>query len=127
MQYSEIVLDHFYNPRNAYRMEKADVIGVAGNPERGPFMLLFLKLEASTITKASFQTFGCAPAIAAGSLLSERLSGSSVEQAAQWSEPKINEALGGLPGEKRHCSAHAATALKNALDRISERQSQTAD
>ena len=61
MQYSEIVLDHFYSPRNAYRMEKPDVVGKAGDPGSGPFMLLFFRVEGDRIAQASFQTYGCGP------------------------------------------------------------------
>lgn len=119
MSYSEIVLDHFYNPRHAHRMEDADVVGRAGEPDGGgPFMLLYLKVDGERIARASFQTYGCAPAIAAGSLVSERLTGTTLTDAATWDEPSINEALGGLPAGKRNCSAIAATALENALRQL---------
>jgi NifU-like protein involved in Fe-S cluster formation len=114
--YSEIVTDHFFHPRNAYRMEKPDVIGKAGEPGHGPFMLLYLKVEGERIAEASYQTYGCGPAIAAGSLLTEKLKGVSREAARALDEGAINEALGGLPGNKRHCSRLAATVLKNALE-----------
>jgi nitrogen fixation NifU-like protein len=116
MSYSEIVLDHFYRPRNQSVMEGADVKGVAGDPERGNFMVLFLKLAGTSIEKASFQTHGCAPSIAAGSLLSERLCGSTLQAARSWTEERINETLGGLPPHKRYCSALAAAALASALN-----------
>lgn len=114
--YSALVMDHFYNPRNAYRMDDASVVGHAGKPGGGPFLTLFLKLERDQVTAASFQTFGCAPAIAAGSLLAERLPGSTLPEAVErWTEEAIHEALGGLPDHKRHCSALAAEALASAL------------
>jgi NifU-like protein involved in Fe-S cluster formation len=116
MPYSEIVLDHFHSPRNGYRMKDPDLVGLAGNPERGPFMLLYLKIEDEKIKDASYQTYGCGPAIAAGSLLTEKVKGSTRSDSAVWTEPAINDALGGLPIEKRHCSALAAKALVNALE-----------
>jgi nitrogen fixation NifU-like protein len=120
--YSEIVRDHFFRPRNAYRMEDADAIGVAGQPGNGPFMVLYLKVEVDRIAKASFQTYGCGPAIAAGSLLSERLSGLSLREARAWRAEKIQTELGGLPPEKRHCAELAANALDGALTRLEVRQ-----
>jgi nitrogen fixation NifU-like protein len=116
MQYSEIVMDHFFNPRNCYRMEKPDVVGKAGEPGRGPFMLLYLRVEGEAIRDASYQTYGCGPAIAAGSVLTEKLYGVSCEEARLWNERDVNDALGGLPANKRHCSALAVSALKNALE-----------
>ena len=116
MEYSEIVLDHFHTPRNGYRMKDPHVIGKAGDPVRGgPFMLLYLKVEGETITDASFQTYGCGPAIAAGSLLTEKIKGVTRSEASKWTEPKLNDALGGLPMAKRHCSALAVQVLENAL------------
>lgn len=116
MQYSEIVLDHFWNPRNCFRMERPDIVGKAGDPGAGPFMLLFLRIEGERVKDASYQTYGCGPAIAAGSLVTERLLSASRAEAQQWDEQVVHEALGGLPPAKRHCSRLAATALENALE-----------
>lgn len=120
--YSEIVLDHFHSPRNGYRMKDPDVVGHAGDPKAGPFMLLYLKLEDQRIKAASFQTYGCGPAIAAGSLLTERLQGAHRDECQRWREDAINDALGGLPMEKRHCSALAAKALESALGQWTSRK-----
>jgi nitrogen fixation protein NifU and related proteins len=115
MTYSAVVYDHFFLPRNSHRMPDADAVGVAGTPGRGPFMLLFLKTQHERIVDASFQTYGCGPAIAAGSVLTEKLKGATRGEARSIDELAINEALGGLPSHKRHCSALAAEALAKAL------------
>jgi nitrogen fixation NifU-like protein len=115
MSYSDIVLDHFYRPRNQFRMENADLRGVAGDPTHGNFMVLFFRVDGERIVAASFQTHGCCPSIAAGSLLAESLPGSTRQAAAAWTEARINEELGGLPIHKRYCSALAATALRDAV------------
>lgn len=113
--YSETVMDHFYTPRNAFRMQDPDRVGQAGMPGHGPFMVLYLRLEGEKIAAASFQTYGCAPAIAAGSLLAERLPGSTVPEARQrWTDSAIVDALGGLPSHKRHCAEIAAEAVERA-------------
>lgn len=117
--YSDVVLDHFHNPRNARRLASPDAVGKAGDPEKGgPFMILYLRFEGERIIEATFQTYGCGPAIAAGSLLTERLTGARRVDAGRWDETTVNEALGGLPPEKRHCSALAAQALSDALTRV---------
>jgi nitrogen fixation NifU-like protein len=116
MPYSEIVMDHFWNPRNAYRMVDADAIGVAGDPQNGgPFMVLYLKVRGDVIAKASFQTYGCGPAIAAGSLLAHSLEREHLGRVSQWTEEHIAQALGGLPQDKRHCATLAAQALTLAM------------
>lgn len=78
-------------------------------------MPLYLKLDGERIAEASYQTYGCGPAIAAGSVLTEKLKGASRQEAFEWTESAINEALGGLPGNKRHCSGLAATVLERAM------------
>jgi nitrogen fixation NifU-like protein len=117
MQYGEIVMDHFFNPRNCFRMEKPDVIGKAGEPGRGPFMLLYLRVEGERVKDASFQTYGCGPAIAAGSVLTECLLTSSRAEAELLDDRAVDQALGGLPPAKQHCARLAASALKDALSR----------
>jgi NifU-like protein involved in Fe-S cluster formation len=108
-------MEHFYSPRNHHRMADADVVGTAGDPARGDFMQVFLRIDGDRIAAASFQTIGCCPAIAAGSLVTERLRGAKQEEVEGWTESAINDALGGLPMEKRFCSALAAAALEKAL------------
>lgn len=113
--YSQVVMDHFYAPRNGFRMQDPDRVGQAGTPAQGPFVVLYLRLAGERISQASFQTFGCAPAIAAGSLLCERLSGATLADAAAWTEEALNEALGGLPNHKRICTELTIAALNDAL------------
>ena len=117
MRYADALLDHFYNPRHAFRMRDPDLVGTAGAPGRGPFLVLYLRVEGDRIFAASFQTYGCAPAIASGSLLAERLPGSTREEAARWTAEEIARALGGVPEEKLHCPVLAAQALEAALAR----------
>ena len=126
MRYPEPVLEHFFAPRNAYRMQAPDVVGRAGTPGRGNFMLLYLRLDGARVLEASYQTYGCCPAIAAGSLLVEQLADADLAEArARWTEPAINAALGGLPRHKRHCSRLAAEALEHAFTQLSERTRKT--
>lgn len=115
MQYADQLLDHFYNPRNAFRMKDPDLVGTAGSPGHGPFLVPYLRVDGERIAAASFQTFGCAPAIASGSLLTERLPGATREEAAAWTPEAIGAALGGVPESKQHCPRLAAEALSRAL------------
>jgi nitrogen fixation NifU-like protein len=120
-----VTLDHFFNPRNARKLQNADVVGKAGNPEAGgPFMVLYLKLEGERIAEAATQTYGCCAAIAAASVLTEKVKGTTRSEAALIDEGTINDALGGLPMEKRHCSALAARVLGDALSKINVQSQQ---
>lgn len=116
MSFTEVLWRHFHNPVGAFRMEEPDAIGTAGNPARGNFMELFLRVEGRHITEASFQTYGCAPAIAAGSALCERLQGMTREEAQGLTAADVERLLGGLPPHKRHCATLAEDALREALE-----------
>ena len=118
MPYSDIVLEHFRAPRNMRVMEKPDALGVAGEPGRGNFMVIYLRIEEDRIAEATFQTHGCCPSIAAGSFLTEQIVARDASAVRRWTEAAINEGLGGLPLHKRHCAGLAAEALRRALERL---------
>lgn len=47
--YTEVVMDHFRNPRNVGSMENADGVGQVGNPKCGDIMKIYLKINDETI------------------------------------------------------------------------------
>ncbi|UCE65183.1 MAG: Fe-S cluster assembly scaffold protein NifU [Candidatus Zixiibacteriota bacterium] len=114
--YSEIVMDHFANPRNMGDMENPSAVGNVGNPACGDMMRLFLKIENGVIVDAKFKTFGCGAAIASSSMLTEMLKGKTLEEALKISNEEVVKALGGLPEAKIHCSVMAEEALKAAVN-----------
>lgn len=113
--YSDLVMDHFANPRNMGDMENPSGVGNVGNPVCGDMMRLYLKIENGVIVDARFKTFGCGAAIASSSILTEMLKGKKIEDALKISNEAVAEALGGLPPTKMHCSVLAEDALKKAL------------
>jgi nitrogen fixation NifU-like protein len=113
--YSDLVMDHFTNPRNMGEMENPSGVGNVGNPRCGDVMRLYLKIEDGIIVDAKFKTFGCGAAIASSSMLTEMLKGKSIEEALKISNEGVAKALGGLPATKIHCSVMAEDALKDAL------------
>ncbi len=117
-EYTDKVRDHFLHPRNAGPMENPTVVGEAGSLACGDALKLFLKIDDSgRITDATFQTFGCASAIASSSVLTELLKGKAVEEAATITNKDIAMELDGLPREKMHCSVMGQEALESALKR----------
>ena len=57
--YTEKVMDHFLNPRNAGAIENADGIGEVGNPTCGDMMTFYIKVKDDKIADVKFKTFGC--------------------------------------------------------------------
>ena len=72
-RFSETLTEHVMAPRNAGVMEDPDLTGHAGTPGRGAFLILFLKVQEGRIAAAKYQTHGCGPTIAAGSMFTERV------------------------------------------------------
>lgn len=124
MTYSPIVMDHFGNPRNIGKPPVYNASGTAGNPHGGLFLVVYLNVVEGMIQNAAFQTYGCAAAIAAGSLLTEMIKGKSVQEASRFEAPVLREKLGGLPLGKEQCADLAVSALKNALAQMEKSFSQ---
>jgi nitrogen fixation NifU-like protein len=120
--YSETVLDHFERPRNNGALEQPNATGFMTNPVCGDTLLLMLRIDGGRIERAGWQSDGCAASIAASSLLSEIVTGMSLDEARSVTREFIVEALGGLPASKLHASVLAADALQRALSDYGSKQ-----
>jgi len=116
MEYSDLVMDHFANPRNVGTIENADGVGREGNTVCGDLMEIYLKIDDDLISDVKFRTFGCGAAIATSSIATEMIKGKPLSEAEKLTNKAIAESLGGLPPVKMHCSVLAADALKRAIE-----------
>lgn len=113
--YTEIVMDHFMNPRNVGEIENADGVGEVGNVKCGDIMRIYIKVNNEHIEDIKFKTFGCGSAIAASSMATVLIKGMTIEDALKVTNKQVVDALGGLPAVKIHCSVLAEQALKAAI------------
>lgn len=123
--YSDIVKEHFLNPRNFLMGDEtkyqADAVGVVGNPVCGDQMKMFIQVQDERITDIKWKTYGCASAIASTSALSELAKGKTLNEALQIGPEEIAIYLGGLPKHKFHCSVLGHEALAAAIENFRQK------
>lgn len=118
--YTEKVIKHFLDPHNYGRIEKPDGIGKVGNIICGDVMYLYIKVGKDRkgkeiIKDIKFETFGCAAAIAASSVITDLVKGRGLQKALEIEKDKVIKSLGSLPPIKIHCSVLAVDALSEAI------------
>ncbi len=122
MNYSERLVDHFLNPRNAGLMREPDGVGEDEFAGCGDLTRFFLRVSHGHAREVRFQAYGCGPTIAAASAASELVAGWSLDALLHLSAEEIERAVDGLPEDRRHAAEVAAGALRAAaLDALKRR------
>lgn len=106
--------EHFLRPRNAGKLESADLSVAVENPVCGDLLKLQVRREGGRIAEARFQVYGCPAAISAGSVLTELLGGKGLDELEPLVATILNAALGELVGGQ----AHAAVLARDALEAL---------
>jgi nitrogen fixation NifU-like protein len=112
--YSATAIDHFLKPRNLGELPMPDGYARITGP-CGDTMEIFLVVRDDKVINASFQTDGCGPSIASGSMVTEMAKQAAIDEAQRIEQRDVLTALGGLPEESKHCALLAANALKEAI------------
>src|SRR5260370_8981626 len=97
LMFSDAVIDHFRNPRNAGELPGADASVEVSNPICGDILHLAARVEAGRIAEARFLCRGCTTSIACASLLTEQLRGRTLTEARSLTAEALAKPLGGLP------------------------------
>ena len=115
--YREHILDHYKRPRNAGRLEGADLTGRELNPSCGDSIELFLKLDGcDCVSDVKFEGRGCAISQASASLLTERIKGRPLADVMAVDEKDLLGLLGVEVGPMRmKCATLSLKTLKSAL------------
>lgn len=114
--YSEIILDHFRNPRNYGRLNSPDVTCEEVNPLCGDRIRIELEIHNGIITAAGFVGDGCAISIAAASVLTELVAGASIQSSEVVSDAKLIESLESeIKPSRMKCALLALDALRSGV------------
>jgi nitrogen fixation NifU-like protein len=116
--FSEAVLDHFRNPRNAGELPSATATVEVSNPVCGDVLKLAARVDGDRIVEARFLCRGCTTSIACASLLTEELQGRTAVEAGKVSAESLSQALGGLPPATFHGAQLAADAARALLQEL---------
>jgi len=116
--FSDAILDHFQNPRNAGDLPGADAKIEVSNPVCGDVLQLAVRIEKEKIIEARFLCRGCTTSIACASLLTEQLLQRTLSAARLITAQSLSESLGGLPAATFHGAELAADAVQTMLRNI---------
>lgn len=114
--YRDYILDHYKNPRNFRKLLEYDYYGKEVNEMCGDALELFVKMNKGIIDQISFQGEGCAISQASMSMLTEYLTGKSVEDLLEINEDKILDFFGGniAPGRLK-CALLSLSVLRKTF------------
>jgi nitrogen fixation NifU-like protein len=113
--YPPLLLDHFQNPRNVGELESPASTVEVSNPACGDIMRLSVRWENGSIAEVRYKVRGCTASIAAGSALTEWLTGKSCAEVAAFAPTIIEAALGGLPNESKHAAVLCVDTVRQLL------------
>lgn len=116
--FSEAVLDHFRNPRNAGELPGATATVEVSNPVCGDILKLFARVVDGRIVEARFLCRGCTTSIACASLMTEELRGRTSTEARAITAESLSELLGGLPAATFHGAQLAADAISALVQKV---------
>jgi NifU-like protein involved in Fe-S cluster formation len=123
VRYSPTLVEHFLNPRNAGLMREPDGTGVDEYEGCGDQARFYLRVREGVVAEARFQAYGCGPTIAAASAASERVTGRPLEALVSLKAQEIEDAVDGLPEDRKHAADVVAGALRAAaLDALRRQQ-----
>ena len=114
--YSKTFKDHLANPRNAGELRDPNATGEETNPVCGDRLRLSLRVHDGVIEAVNFLAYGCPPTLVCGSVLTELISGKTVDEAMLLTRTDLVAAVGGLPSRKQHAAALAIETLHSAIE-----------
>lgn len=78
--YQDLILDHTRQPRNFHDLPQANRRAEGHNPLCGDRISLAVDVADGTIREAAFEGSGCAISVASASMLTEAVTGKSIEE-----------------------------------------------
>ena len=112
--YQETILDHHRHPRNFKELEDATHSSEGFNPLCGDRITVYLLVEDNTIREIAFKGSGCAICTASASVMTETLTGKSVEE-AEATFGRFHDLVTGDPSETANIEGLGKMAVFNGV------------
>ncbi len=119
--FSEAVLDHFRNPRNAGELSGPTATVEVSNPVCGDILKLSVRIVDGRIAEARFLCRGCTTSIACASVLTERLTSRTLAEVQSITAESLSEALDQLPPATFHGAQLAADGVRALLQSLNSK------
>ena len=81
--YKEVILDHYKSPRNKRELPNASYTCSRNNPLCGDEISVSLRVDDGVVTEATFQGAGCSISQSSASMMTEAVTGSTVERSLE--------------------------------------------
>jgi NifU-like protein involved in Fe-S cluster formation len=114
--YSARLLEHFRNPRNVGHLDPPAVTVDVTNPACGDVLRLSARFEDGRVAEVRYQTRGCTASIAAGSALTEWMTGKSWDELRTLTPQMIEDLVGGLEPASKHAAVLCVDATQRLLE-----------
>jgi nitrogen fixation NifU-like protein len=113
--YSEILLDHYRNPRNYGSLPSPDVTHEIFNPLCGDRIRIELAIRGGRIEAALFVGDGCAISIAAASLLTEMIIGAEITHLVS-NDQLLSSLKSDIKPSRIRCALLSLEALRSGIE-----------
>lgn len=113
--YPARLLEHFQNPRNVGELPPPAVMVEVSNPACGDILRLSARFDNGTAVEVRYKVRGCTASIAAGSALTEWMTGKTRAEVAAFQPAIVDQAVGGLPAGSKHAAVLCADAVRALL------------
>jgi nitrogen fixation protein NifU and related proteins len=114
--YSDVLLEHFRNPRNFGSLADPDISYEAFNPLCGDRIRIELEMRDDTVHAARFKGDGCAISIASASMLTELIVGSKItDDEIIPTEQLLSSLKSDLPPARIKCALLPLEALRSGV------------
>ena len=118
-KFGKKIVEYGNEPCNYHRITDANGYATYTGP-CGDTMQVWIKVSQNVIEEIGFKTDGCGFTRAAGSVLTELAKGKQIEEALQITPLQVDNDLGGLPEDHKHCALLAKDALGKAIENYND-------